>query len=210
MNQQDFLLPVPANPPDAGSMIAVQFGADWIPVILSALELLRFEELWLSPPADIIPQIDELINRMQNTMIISPQVYPKFQLHFHKFSRKLLGSAIALSNNAVWDFSSIWWQFPPALNDRFEFDMMLEAGTYEVTCHGQKGSQQGIVKLTNNDGYITLHDLYNPTTVNNAAVAANMTVVTTGNHLITGEVASRNVSSTNYYAPVTAFGFRKL
>jgi len=210
VNREDFLLPVPSNPPDAGSIIAVQFGADWIPVLLSALELLRFEELWLSPPTDLIPQIDELMGRIANKMIISPQLYPNFITHFHKFSTKLSGNAITLFNSNVFDFATTWWQTPSAQFDTFSFPVFLGAGAYTLSYLGQKSVASPKLDISTDESEVLQLDLYNATTLQNQTVSGTIAIHADGNHLITVQVIAKNALSTGWNVPALGFSFKKL
>lgn len=209
MNLPDFQLPVPTNPPDAGSIIGVIFGADWIPVILSALELLRFEELWISPPADLIPQIDELMSRIQNPVIIQPQTYPKFWLHFHKFSLEILGSAVALSSASTLDFASAWFQPDHQQYDQFRFYAPLAAGNHTFSFHGTKSSLAPIISIFCDGNNLGTIDLYASPTQFNATASVTINIPTDGNHQFDIKALSRNALSTDYYVVATAFSITK-
>jgi len=54
------LMPVPADPPDGGSLIIVGYNKDYIPAILLALEVLKDAGQWLDPPEDLSNLIESL------------------------------------------------------------------------------------------------------------------------------------------------------
>jgi len=209
VNQVDFQLPVPTNPPDAGSIIGVIFGADWIPIILSALELLRFEELWLSPPTDIIPQIDELMERIANPVIIQPQAYPRQITHFHKFSLVSMGSAIVGQISSAYEFSTAWYQSAHAVGDRFEFWVNVDAGSYDFSFLGTKSVSAPILTILIDGAAITSIDLYAASPAFNSVVTVTLTFATAGNHKIEGLVSGKNTLANDYFVVCTAFILRK-
>ena len=209
MNLPDFQLPVPTNPPDAGSIIGVIFGADWIPIILSALELLRFEELWLSPPTDLIPQIDELMERIANPVIIQPQIYPERILHFHKFSEVVTGNGLILVNSTLFDFASAWMQSAAAQYDQFKFKVFLQAGSWVMSFYGSKSNVSPILTVLTDESETFTLDLYNASLLQNQKVSSILTVHSSGNHWIFVQAATRHTSSTGWNVVLTSVGFDK-
>lgn len=64
MGDNFFPVPTPSSPPDEGDFFYPAFGAQWLPVILAKLQELQDPALWESPPDDLIPQLDELMERL--------------------------------------------------------------------------------------------------------------------------------------------------
>lgn len=69
-DREDWLIPVPSSAPDEGAFSYPEISEAWIPVITMKLRELQDINLWEGFPSDIIAQIDELIDRMENTVPI--------------------------------------------------------------------------------------------------------------------------------------------
>lgn len=189
---------MPANPPDAGTLVAVEFGQDWIPALLTVLEIMRQDGFFASAPSDIQEQIDELDNRIQNTMIISPQAYPAEIFHFHCNSFVVTGAAITYINQTVAEFNGYWAQSVAVQDDAWKFPAALKAGTYTVSVRGQKFSGAGKIDLAVDGVNNVLLDLYSATTQNNQVVTASIVVPTDGEHVFDVIIHAKNASSTGY------------
>lgn len=209
MNLPDFQLPVPANPPDAGTVIAVQFGQDWIPALLTVLELMRSENFFLSAPSDIQEQIDELNDRLQNPVIISPQVYPAEIWHPHNLSGVVVGGALTAVINTGEMFNGHYAQATPARLDETGFWASLDSGNYHLQWFGLKQASNGIVTVTTDEGSTTTIDLYAATTQLNQFMQVTIAVTTPGNHWISLKMNTKNASSTGYAAPTQGYALAK-
>jgi len=198
VNLPDFQLPVPANPPDAGTIIAVQFGQDWIPALLTVLEVMRSENFFVSAPSDIQEQIDELNDRLQNTMIIQPQTYPVSGFHFHCNSQVIAGSAIGYFLLTSNEFNGNWAQTSAVIDNAWRFHMSLAAGTYTVTVRGQKFLGAGKMELSVDGGNSCLIDMYNATTLSDQIMTATLVIDTDGEHVFDAIIHGKNTSSTGY------------
>lgn len=205
MNLPDFQLPVPANPPDAGTMIAVQFGQDWIPALLTVLEVMRGENFFVSAPSDIQEQIDELNDRLQNTLIITPQLFPIRDIHFHINSLITTGGGMVWTIDAAQAFNGYAVQSPALQFDKTHFYMFLEARTYQFQRFGVIGTGQGImtVKIGSNSPFTM--DCYNATQVKNSRLQQNFTLTQSGVVDVTIEMATKNGASAGYSNSVTYF-----
>lgn len=207
MNQRDFLLPVPANPPDAGTAYYVEFGADWIPSILWALDNLRDETIWLSPPSDIIPQIDELIARFQNPLIVGTQIFPAQVTHFHFNSVVDHGNPIAFAVVANDEFGGKWRQNTAALDDEFHFVVPLKAGNCAVVVRANTTTTCGIMTFTTDEGNTCTIDLYSAALVHDNVLSATLTIVAEGNHQINVKMHTKNALATSYICQLTTIQF---
>lgn len=65
---------VPSNSPLDGTMHICQFSVDWLPIVTGALSDLLIVSQWESPPADIIPQVDTLIELIETDVTIPDQI----------------------------------------------------------------------------------------------------------------------------------------
>lgn len=198
MNLPDFQIPVPANPPDAGTVIYVGFNQEWIPALLGVVEILRDENVWLTPPSDIVPQVDELIGRLQDTVIVSPQIFPSENWHFHSESAVLHGNALAWTADNAQMLGGFFSQSAAALDDEFQFNMALKAGIHKMTFFVRTGAGSGIITLTTDEGHSYTIDLYAAATANNVHKTVNVTIDADGNHTFNCKMHTKNASSAGY------------
>lgn len=207
MNLPDFQMPVPANPPDAGTLIAVQFGQDWIPALLTVLDVLREPEFWLSPPSDIQEQIDELNDRLQNLLIIQPQVFQNEVIHFHRLSKVIFGQPLTTVIDTATMFNFRSTQSPASINDHFRFDAILSARTYNVIVIARTQSAAGIITMTTGEGEVSTFDLYSAVTTSNVEKTSSLVVHNDGILTFDCVMGTKNISSTGYACPITAIMF---
>ena len=204
MNLPNAQLDVPANPPDAGTIIAIQFSKDWIPALLTALDYLRQPEFFLSPPSDIDQQIDELNDRIQNFVIISPQLFDFGNVYLPFFADMQHGSAQSYIALIGQYFGGIWLQSPAALDDEFSIAVLLPKASSFVTFFGIKTSSSGILTITTDEGHSYTQDFYSTTNVLNVRINFVFPVSVPGIHSISFKMHTKNASSSGYGLGISA------
>jgi len=204
VNLPNAQLDVPANPPDAGTIIAIQFSKDWIPALLTALDYLRQPEFFLSPPSDIDQQIDELNDRIQNFVIISPQLFDKENLYLPFFAGMQHGNAQGYFAVIGQYFGGIWSQNPPALDDEFNILVLLPTASSFVTVFGTKTASSGILTITTDEGHSYTQDFYSAANVLNVRFNFVFPVSAPGMHNINFKVHTKNASSSGYGLGISA------
>lgn len=203
----DFTYPVPAHPPDEGSQITVRFGLEWLALVLDAVDNLEIADLFEAPPDDIGGQIDQLLTLLMTDVTMPPQVFPTYGFHFHGASKVTVGNALSLSVVASQMFNGTWFQSPAAQHDKFEFKLLLAAGNYTMNILYQKSTASGILEVFFNDGYSQVSfDMY-ATATYNQLYTATVVVDEDKEVLIRCEVNTKNASSNNFRAFISAFWF---
>jgi len=198
VNLPNFQLPVPANPPDAGTVIGVLFGQDWIPAILTVLEILRDENVWLSPPSDIIPQIDELMDRMANPVIIQPQLYPPELTVFQADFFYIHGSNPVWNADSTMYLGGFWTQNPAVIDDEWSINVLCGRSQLDLSIYTLKNNLSGIITITTDEGRSKTVDLYSAAAVKNSHQFVNFVIDTVGNHSINFKMHTKNASSAGY------------
>jgi hypothetical protein len=198
MNLPDFQLPVPANPPDAGTLIAVQFGQDWIPAILTVLEILRDKNYWHSPPSDIIPQVDELMDRIANFMIISPQLNVRRYFVLPIPTTTISGTGMVWSSNVNQATGGFFTMLTAAQNNAWKIKLSFLKGVVTFDILAAKGVNFGILSVSMPNGDTNTFDCYNATPLYNQALAASYTIAADGDYEVTFKVLAKNATSTGY------------
>jgi len=200
--------PVPNPPPDEGEQHICRIASAWIPLLIGQLDSLRDERRWINPPDDIIPQIDHLIYQIE-TEYSAVQIFPKYYTHLHINSKVDNGNAIANIINTGQELNVLWRQSTAALNDNFYFEVLLDAGDYVVEMVHAKSSGSGILTFSvTGDANQYVIDLYNATTLLNRIDTFTVTLLTPGLKRITGNVGSKNASSSGYVANISYFSIK--
>jgi hypothetical protein len=97
-----------------------------------------------------------------------------------------------------------------AVNDEFEFEMALAAGTYTFKLLSLKDNASGIVTVRIDGSSIGTIDLYNAGgALNVVNTITSIVIATTGTKTINFKIESKNASSSNYIAYLTLVQFIK-
>ena len=105
-----------------------------------------------------------------------------------------------------------------AINNTAWQDVCLRAGIYDFYMIARSSSDSGVVTFSLQDrttesasvnlGNVLSHDLYSAATVNNVIVSRTSVVIPNSARIrVTHIVASKNASSSGYYAYLTAYAF---
>ena len=104
-----------------------------------------------------------------------------------------------VSINSLSIFNGIFLNTSVAQNDRVDFKVYLEAGTYTFIVMGATYSTYGILTLLFDDSSQGTIDLYSAGAVYNVLKSiVNITVTTAGLKTISLKMATKNASSTGY------------
>lgn len=206
MNVPEFQLPVPANPPDAGTAYYCEFGQDWLPIVLTGIEALRNEALWLSPPTDLIPQIDELMARIATAVIVAPQIFPiQFKMFFDEFIGG--GSTSLITNLNTSQIYNFFCEAAAAANgDTYVYEFSCKAGNYTLKTLGITQNSCGKLDYYVDGSLVASgQDWYTATTTFNVVKSLSITIPTDGNHELVIIVNGKNASSVGFRARLTKF-----
>jgi len=193
-----FKWPVPDQPPDEAAFHTCQFNEKWVSAVISALDQLRDTELWETPPDDMLPQVDQLLDEIMTNIIISPQLFPYETYHLHSDSLVLVGNAIGWVDFAGQAMAGAWRQQTAAVSDKFQFSLVAEAGTPHLVFYGVKGVGSGIMFIQTDEHHTYSIDLYNSTTLLNQRISLPITVDETGLRTFTVTMSNKNASSSGY------------
>lgn len=129
---------------------------------------------------------------------------PKRATMWHDESTVLVGNALTRAVDTNQRYNTYSYQSAPAINDTFTQSFFLRAGDYYLLAIGIKFTDRGIVTWTIDTTVIGTWDLYAAAAAYNSLFTSSLfTLVGDGYHVLTGKVASKNASSTNYTAPIT-------
>ncbi|MEH2371948.1 hypothetical protein [Nostoc sp.] len=131
------------------------------------------------------------------------QIFPNSFSHWHDESVILTGNGLMTDIYSNYAYSTLAYQNPPAINDSFQFNKLLDAGNYTFYLLGAQGSNRGTIRLNvngtevvgdldfygNNFTGITLH-----TTINIATPGIQTFKITT---------IGKNASSSGFYIILT-------
>jgi hypothetical protein len=206
----EFLYPVPDEPPADGDQITVSFGKKWLAIILDRVDDLLSEQAWLAPPDDISQQVEELLDLLSTDIPPVTVYYPHFAQIFHHAALVVVGNPIVVNVDPLQIYNFTARQTAEAINDTFQNVVTLAAGTYTLTVVCAKTSASGIITWYLDENLIGTTDLYNAATVRNVELqVSGIDIETGGLHQLTGEVGSKNASSSSYRAPLTAYYLTK-
>jgi hypothetical protein len=209
VNKRPFEFPPPATPPDEGAFHTCQFNTTWLPVLLSVAGELADISLWDNPPSDMIAQVHQFIEQLQKDIPAVQQIFPTAGLHFHQGSIVTNGNAIAPNIDTAQWFNTYARQNAPAINDSFEWTMLLEAGDYKLDVIWIRAVANGYLSWSfegNAPGDI---DMYG-TTARNMVTTFDITLEESKLQTFLGYCLGKNPSSTGYQIPVTCFQVRKV
>jgi hypothetical protein len=139
-----------------------------------------------------------------------------------RFARMWHHDAVVLVGNALgrsvigsddvgrYPYHRYWFQSAAAINNSFENYFNLDAGTYDFVVLCRTGTAAGIVSWSVDSVSIGTMDLYaNPGSEYALKTITGVTISTDGIHTLTGTVASKNASATNYAAYLYKYHFRE-
>lgn len=201
--------PVPLPPPDEGAQHICRIADAWIPVLIGQMQALRDKSKWVSPPDDIVAQIDHFIYQIE-TEYVMPQTFGREYFHFHKTSIANNGNAIAEILNSSQAFGIFWRQDAAQILDHFYFTCTLEVGDYIMDiCHA-KSSGSGKLDVYSPDGFLnTTFDFYNAATQLNQHSIISFSVTDEGEQQFNFIVPGKNASSSGYVINITYIAIRR-
>jgi hypothetical protein len=192
-----FLLTPPSDDPLGGDLITVRYNFQWYKFVAYAVRQIIPAQLWDSPPADIGDQVDTLVELLGTPM---PITYPDRVLLLPPAAKIVTGNAMTFSTVAANPFGGVWFQNTAAINDEFEFQFMLNGGSYHMLTHGRTANNHGRVDWKmDGSSFSTLDDFYSASTVENVERSTAVTIVGDGLHTLNAKVASKFASSSNYF-----------
>jgi hypothetical protein len=193
-----FPLPVPSSPPDEGDFFYPAFGVQWLPAIIGKLQELKDPTLWLEPPDDLIPQIDELIARMCQVTDIAGSV-PSGVALFPHMATLINGNPVTVTVVTTQEFNLVGAQTAAAVNDRLGWAFPCQAGDFTVRVNGRTFNSAGKVDwYFDGELVATGQDWYSASTVNNVTKTFTITIPEDGIHTLESLVASKHASSSGY------------
>lgn len=128
--------------------------------------------------------------------------FPRYAVITGRTIRQPAGTpGISQVLNTSQPFNAYWFNTTQALNDAFEFNVWMEAGTYTLSHVGVTSSTAGQITWAV-DGVdqagLTSVDWYTAGVVLNVTKTGTMTVIGDGYHVIRGKLAGKNGSSGGY------------
>lgn len=204
MNKRDFLLPVPNLPPDEGDLHRVQFGKQWLPIVLTAMESFLTDVIWDTPPDDIVAQVEELMSELAIDVPPLTQVYERnFFFHPSEFLIAVGNpQTLAVDTSQVTNFLA--YQDTAGATDYMSVHFNAQAGTYDLVVLAKKQNNAGKIRVQL-DGVTTIldADLYSASVVRNVALTASFSISDEGEHSLVVKVNGKNASSSSYYLPIS-------
>jgi hypothetical protein len=202
--------PVPATPPDEGLQHTCRIADAWIPILIGQMSALRDKSKWKNPPSDIVAQIDHFIWQIESVYELV-QIFPTFYTHLHQNSKVTTGNPISFLVNTGQEMNGVWRQNAAAINDASYFQMVLDAGDYEVDICHVKSSGAGKLNVSL-QGVLGTHvlDLYAAATTLNQHDVYTITNPAAGLKTVNLGTNSKNAASSGYVINLTYISFRKV
>lgn len=122
-------------------------------------------------------------------------------------ARVATGNAHVFALSTTQFFRSFGYQDPPALNDRREWDVLLDAGEYIFGGVLYKDTNQAVHTYKLDGTTIFTHDCYNNPIVNNYVFTRRVQIAEPGNYELSVEALSKNGASGNYYIGISGLWF---
>jgi len=114
------------------------------------------------------------------------------------------GNPLAANVLSTQELNGTWRQNAPAINDRMQWEVLLQEGTYDLTVNTTKNNASGIQHwLIDGAEDAQTIDLYNATAQINQIVTISVVVVGSGLHIIECKMSTKNAASSNYTNNVT-------
>lgn len=201
----DFLYPVPELPPDEGTLWVVAFNAEWLPIVVDAVDNLQRGSLFDVPPADIEEQVDQLVKLILTPYVCPPTVTTlKRSFVLHQDSKVINGNPISFTVDTGQALNGVWRQSTAAQNDEWSNGFYAPAGNYIIRYLCSKSSASGIL-YTSIDGILTDNfDMYNASTQLNVVHDITLAIDTDGYHVINGKLSTKNALSSGYVCRITS------
>lgn len=98
-----------------------------------------------------------------------------------------------------------YFQNPPAINDQWSQQFTLNAGSYSLNVLGYTAPNRGIITWYIDGVSQGTMDWYADPGLNNSIKTLVVTVTTSGTHTLRAIIATKNVSSTDYYCTIVQY-----
>lgn len=127
---------------------------------------------------------------------------------WHEDSLVLVGNPLQREVQSLQQHGIYVYQSAAAINDKFSHGFLLDAGTYDFTGLGVMQVDSGQVDWTLDGVTIaTNQDWYAGVTFNERKTVSGVVVASSGWHVLTGLVDSKNASSSDYLLRLTKMAF---
>lgn len=120
----------------------------------------------------------------------------------------LSGAAFTTDTGSAQIYGRVF-QFPAAINNSFENEFTVAAGSYTLSMFGEKNNDRGISTIYIDDVSQGTLDWYNSTPQLNIYQTLACTVIGDGRHVLKVIMATKHASSTNYYLIVPMMFLRQ-
>jgi len=184
--------------------------AQYVPLLISSIEgFLQARDVWATAdyPA-AYSYMEDLKSYLVETLPPVIPEYAAFATHWHSNSKVGSGSALVSNAQTGQETGFTYRQSPAAINDLFQFEVTLSAGTYDLQLLGAHSSGSGKINLYVDASLVATIDFYNGVTTLNTLDTATFTIAESGVHQITSEVIGKNASSSGYVINITRFSFK--
>lgn len=179
----------------------------------------RFEDVrnWLTPVGVVVADTtgaatgDVVTLQADGTYAVAPvspgaAVYPKRATMWHDESLFIAGGAVTRNSiSLTHPYTTRTFTTTPAVDDEFTNSFSVASGTYTLSQLGVSGTNRGIITWFIDGVSQGTTDWYNATLVEGVVKTLSVTVVGDGYHKISGKLATKNASSTDYFAVLTKF-----
>lgn len=133
---------------------------------------------------------------------------PKRATMWHDEATVIAGNALIIGIGTSQIYNSYVYQSPSALNDEFEHECYIAAGTYTLSVLGVTSSDSGIITWYVDGGSVGTTDMYSGGASNVIKTVASVVIATSGYHAIRGKLASKNASASDYRAYLNKYWFK--
>lgn len=136
------------------------------------------------------------------------QAFPRDWAATHNKSIVTTGNAIAATLSISQTLASLFGQTASAINDAWKAYPFLERGVYHLRFTGEKTASSGILTVGLDGSTIGTIDWYNVAPVFNSVQSIlSLSVATSGNHTLTGLMATKNGASAGFDCLLTMYAF---
>lgn len=102
------------------------------------------------------------------------------------------------------------YQAGPAVNDYIDFDMLCDAGTYEIWIMHTKNTDAGQIQfLVDGVNAGAIVEGYNASLTYNNVATRSTASLSAGRHTLRMQIPSKHASSTNYYGQTQMVAWRR-
>ena len=136
-------------------------------------------------------------------------IYPEFCHLHHHAATVTSGAAISFATFNLFEYRGYWGQITSLSGNEWTQSVFLREGLYEFKIMGLRGPNSGILEIYIGSSLEITQDRYNGSNIGVVDTFTNITIPSSGVHVMTGRVNGKNPSAGLHQILLNAYWFKR-